>query len=203
MILVQRIAQTEAKWGGSCYRKNYFTFLLLRIVSMCWCPPCLYHGLIGCDQGGGSRGKRGELWAQYCERWAVDMRHRTRVDEIHTRAPKAVTPTKGFLGILHFKETVAYDFLSKMISPKVPNRSSDSWSKAVSNIDSISTRISTFKVFPRYGPLQRILVSPMSATAADLAMRYGPLQQIWLYAMGHCGGFGYALWATARNEAVQ
>ena len=40
------------------------------------------------------------------------------------------------------------------------------------------------------------------ATAADLAMRYGPLRRIWLTAMGHCSGFGYALWATAGNEAV-
>jgi hypothetical protein len=30
-------------------------------------------------------------------------------------------------------------------------------------------------------------------------MRYGPLQQIWLYAMGHYGEFGYMLWATAGN----
>jgi hypothetical protein len=31
---------------------------------------------------------------------------------------------------------------------------------------------------------------------------YGPQQQIWLCAMGHCGGFGSALWAAAQNEAI-
>ncbi len=30
-------------------------------------------------------------------------------------------------------------------------------------------------------------------------MRYGPLRRTWLTAMGHCGGFGYALWATAAD----
>jgi hypothetical protein len=32
---------------------------------------------------------------------------------------------------------------------------------------------------------------------------YGPLWRISLFAMGHCSGFGYALWATAQNEALQ
>jgi hypothetical protein len=41
------------------------------------------------------------------------------------------------------------------------------------------------------------------ATMANLVVRNGPLRQIWLNAMGHCGGFGYTLWATTRNEAVQ
>ncbi len=115
-----------------------------------------------------------------------------------------------------------------MVSPKVLNRSSDSWSKAVSNIDLNSTRNSTIKVFPRYGPLRRILVSAMGhcggfgyalwATAADLVIRYVPLRRIWLCAMGHCGewsitikicidfcamghsaGFGYPLWAVAKD----
>jgi hypothetical protein len=44
---------------------------------------------------------------------------------------------------------------------------------------------------------------PLWATTANLVLRYGPLRQIWFYAMGHCDGFGYALLATARNEAVQ
>jgi hypothetical protein len=30
------------------------------------------------------------------------------------------------------------------------------------------------------------------ATAANLVVRFGPLRQIWLYVMGHRGGFGYA-----------
>jgi hypothetical protein len=88
----------------------------------------------------------------------------------------------AFFGVLLFvilcryvKGTVAWDFLSKGISPKVPNRSSDSWSKVVSNIDLNSPRNPTSKVFPCYRPLLRILLS----------------------ATGHCGGFGYALWATA------
>jgi hypothetical protein len=38
---------------------------------------------------------------------------------------------------------------------------------------------------------------------ANLVMRYGPLQQIWLRARDCCGRFGYMLWATAQNEAVQ
>jgi hypothetical protein len=39
-------------------------------------------------------------------------------------------------------------------------------------------------------------------TAANLMMRYGPVQQIWLCTMGHCSGCGYALEASARNEAL-
>jgi hypothetical protein len=94
------------------------------------------------------------------------------------------------------KDTVAWDFLSKVISQKVPNRSSDSWSKAVSNIDSNSLRNSTFTVFLRYGPLWRILLSAMGhygrfgyalwANQADLIICYGPLRRIWFCAMGHC-----------------
>jgi hypothetical protein len=56
------------------------------------------------------------------------------------------------------------------------------------------------------------------ATAADLVLRYGPLWLIWLCAMGHCAecshtvkicsdfcamghsaGFGYPLWAVAKD----
>jgi hypothetical protein len=133
--------------------------------------------------------------------------------------------------ILHswdFKGTVAWDFLSKVISPKVPNWSSDSRSKAVSNIDSNLPRYSTSKAFPRYGPLRRIFLCAMGhygefgcalwATAADLVIRYGPLWRIWLCAMGYCAewshtvkicidfcamghsaGFDYALWAIAQG----
>ncbi len=87
-------------------------------------------------------------------------------------------------------------FLSKVISPKVPNWSSDLWSKAVSNIDWNSPRNSTFKVFPRYGPLRRIFLCGIGhygefgcalwAIVADLVIRYRPLQQIWLCTMVHC-----------------
>ncbi len=90
------------------------------------------------------------------------------------------------------KGTVAWDFLSEVISPKVPNWSSDSWCKAVLNTDSNSPRYSTSKVFPRYG---RIFLCAMGhygefgcalwATAADLVIRYVPPRRIWLCAMGH------------------
>jgi hypothetical protein len=41
------------------------------------------------------------------------------------------------------------------------------------------------------------------ATAANFAMRYGPLRQIWLCAMGHCGGFGYTLWVIAADFVMR
>ncbi len=47
-------------------------------------------------------------------------------------------------------------FLSKVISPKVPNLSPDSWSQEVSNVVCNWPRYSTLQVLPRYGPLQRI-----------------------------------------------
>ncbi len=47
-------------------------------------------------------------------------------------------------------------------------------------VDSNSPRNSTSKVFPCYGPLRRISLS----------------------AMGHCGGFGYALWATTADLVI-
>jgi hypothetical protein len=41
------------------------------------------------------------------------------------------------------------------------------------------------------------------AIAANLVVRYGPLRQIWLYAMGHCGGFVCAKPITiAQNYAT-
>jgi hypothetical protein len=69
-------------------------------------------------------------------------------------------------------------------------------------MDLDSPKKSTSKVFPCYGPLRRIFYA-LWVTTADFIVYYGPLRRIWFYAMGHCGGFGYALWATARNEAVQ
>ncbi len=58
--------------------------------------------------------------------------------------------------------------------------------------------------------------SPLSslwATVVSFAMCYGPLRclvvhyeplrQLCLYTIGHCSEFGYALWATARNKAIQ
>jgi hypothetical protein len=41
------------------------------------------------------------------------------------------------------------------------------------------------------------------ANAADLVMCCGPLRWIWLWAVGHCGEFGYVLCASAANEALQ
>jgi hypothetical protein len=119
-------------------------------------------------------------------------------------------------------------FSSKVISPKVPNWSSDSWSKALLNKDSTLPRNSTSKVFSCYRPLRWILSCAMGhygkfgcalyATAADLFICNGPLRLIWLCAIGHCAewsptvkiyidfsarghsrGFGYALWAIARG----
>jgi hypothetical protein len=34
-------------------------------------------------------------------------------------------------------------------------------------------------------------------------MRCGPLRRIWLCAMGHCGGFGSTLWATAADLVMR
>jgi hypothetical protein len=90
------------------------------------------------------------------------------------------------------KGTVAWDFLSKVISPKEPNWSSYLRSKAVSHIDLNSPKNLTSKVFPRYGPLRQIFF-----------MRYGPLWQIWLCAMGDCGGFSSTLWATAADLVLR
>jgi hypothetical protein len=95
--------------------------------------------------------------------------------------------------IIYFKRTVAWDFLSKVISPKIPNWPPDLWSIVVA------------KIFNLLGP------STLWATAANLAMPYGPLWRIWWCAMGHCGEFddvlcmghcrefGYALWATVAD----
>jgi hypothetical protein len=41
------------------------------------------------------------------------------------------------------------------------------------------------------------------ATAANFAKHYGPLRRIWLCAMGHCGGFGYTLLATAADLVMR
>ncbi len=122
-----------------------------------------------------------------------------------------------------FKGTVVGDFFAKMISPKVLNWSPDSYTK-----DSNSPRNSTAKVLTRYGPLRQIWLCTVGycgkfgcalwATAANLVIRYGPLRRIWLCAMGHyavwgrtlkicynfCAmdhstGFGYVLWAVAKD----
>jgi hypothetical protein len=56
------------------------------VLQKCMC------GVNGCNEGGGSNGKPQE--------GAVDMHHATSVEEIRTRAPRATTPSKGFL---HFE----------------------------------------------------------------------------------------------------
>ncbi len=89
-----------------------------------------------------------------------------------------------------------------MISPKVPNWSPDSYTKAVSNIDSNSPRNSTTKVLTPMGHCDRFGYA-LWATAINLVIRYGPLRQISLYAMGHCDRFGNALWATAINLVIR
>jgi hypothetical protein len=88
-----------------------------------------------------------------------------------------------------FKGKVAWDFLSEVISSKVPNCSLIRDRKAV---DLNLRRYSTFNVLPRYGQLQQIWVmhhgplprmkhfiktlwqSGLCATAQNLVMRYGP-----------------------------
>ncbi len=93
-------------------------------------------------------------------------------------------------------------FLSEVISPKVPNWSPDSYTKAFFNIDSNSPKNSPSKVLTRYGPLRQIWYA-LCAITANFVVPYGPLRKIWLYAMGHCGGFGYALYVRyARSECL-
>ncbi len=79
-----------------------------------------------------------------------------------------------------------------MISPKVPNWSSDSWSKSVSNIDSNSPRNSTSKIFPRFGPLRPILLCTMGHYG-EFSSALWPLRQIWLCAMSHCIEWGHTV----------
>jgi hypothetical protein len=43
----------------------------------------------------------------------------------------------------------------------------------------------------------------LRATTANLVVLYGPLRRIWLYAMGYCGGFGYALWTIAQGLVIR
>jgi hypothetical protein len=64
-----------------------------------------------------------------------------------------------------------------VISPKVPNWSPDSDTKAFSNIDLNLPRNSTSKVLMRYGKFGYM----QWATAADLVMRYGPLHCMTSY----------------------
>ncbi len=86
-------------------------------------------------------------------------------------------------------------FLSKVISPKEHNWSSDSRSKAVLNIDSNSPRNLTSRSFRAMGHCGEFFYA-LWATMVNLVVRYGPLQRIWLcagplrwiwlWAMGYC-----------------
>jgi hypothetical protein len=115
------------------------------------------------------------------------------------------------------KETIGWDFLSKVISQKVPNRSSDSWFKAVLNIDSNCREIRLLRSFWAMGHCGKICYA-LWATASDLVLHYGPLRgmkpysenlywfllygplrKIWFCTMGHSTGFGYPLWAIAKD----
>jgi hypothetical protein len=91
--------------------------------------------------------------------------------------------------------------LPEVISPKVPNWSPDSYTKAFSNLDSNSPRNSTSEVLTRYGPLLQMLFA--MSQYGKLVVGFGPLRQICSSAMGNCGGIDYALWATTRYEVVQ
>ncbi len=115
-----------------------------------------------------------------------------------------------------FQGTVAWDFLSKVILPKVPNWSPDSYTKAFSNVDSSSPRNLTSKVLTCYGPLRQILCAmgpcgkfgyTLWAIVADFVMRYRHYA-VWGHtvkicddfcSMGHSAGFGYLLWAVAKD----
>jgi hypothetical protein len=125
---------------------------------------------------------------------------RVNLNMKHCRIHINVTQTDGCSYFL--KRQQREILLTKVISPKVSNWSSDLRSQAVSNIDMNSPKNLTSKVFPRYGPLWQILLE-LWATTASLVVCYGPLLWIWLKAMGQCGRFGYALWAIAQNEAIQ
>jgi hypothetical protein len=75
----------------------------------------------------------------------------------------------------------------------------------------------TVNLVGRYGPLRQICYT-LQTTAADLVVCYGPLRRIkpysknlywflcygpwcriWLCAMGYSAGFGYLLWAIAKD----
>ncbi len=102
--------------------------------------------------------------------------------------PKASVKARRIPGSL--KGTVAWDFLSKVISPStqlVP------WFAIWSIFE---YRFEFAEIFDFQGP------SALWATVANLVMHYGPLQRIWLLATGHCGKFRYALWATAENLVI-
>ncbi len=131
----------------------------------------------------------------------------------------------------NIKGTVAWDFLSEVISPKVPNWSSDSWSKAVSNIDWNLPRNSTSKVSRAMGHCGEFFYVLWATTVnlvvrygplVDLVLRNGPLRRIWLCAMRHCAecsrtvkicidfcamghsaGCGYALLAIAQGLVIR
>jgi hypothetical protein len=100
-------------------------------------------------------------------------------------------------------------FLSKVISPKVP--------QSVLNKDLNSLRYSTIKVLLRYGLLWQICYE-LWATSTNLVMCFGPLRWIWLCSKGQCmewchtikifddfhtmchsTGFDYALWAMVQD----
>jgi hypothetical protein len=120
------------------------------------------------------------------------------------------------------KGTVAWDFLSKVIPPIVPNWSLNSWSKAVLNINLNSPSFQLLKSFLAIGHRGKFdhalwataanwwcamghcseFGDALWATAANSVMRYGPLQRIWWCAMGHCSEFGDVLWATAEHLAM-
>jgi hypothetical protein len=48
----------------------------------------------------------------------------------------------------------------------------------------------------RYGPLRGM---KKYSKNMYLFLRYGPLRRIWLCAIGHSAGFGYPLWAIAKD----
>ncbi len=119
------------------------------------------------------------------------------------------------------KGTVAWDFLSEVIPPKVPNWSLDLYTKAFLNIDSIRQEIWLLRSSRSRGHCGKF-GNALWATTANLVVHYGPLRQIWLCtmghyavggrsvkicndfcAMGHSPGFAYVLWAIAQGLVIR
>ncbi len=100
------------------------------------------------------------------------------------------------------KGTVAWDFLPKVILPKVLT------GPLVRDLKQFEYRFEFAKIFKFQGSFALWATAAiwlcatghcggfgyaLRATAADLVIRYGPLRRIWLCATGHCGGSGYSM----------
>jgi hypothetical protein len=96
-----------------------------------------------------------------------------------------------FLWRLSLKGTVAWDFLSKVTSPKVSNWSSDSWTKQFRIYIWIRWETRLLRSFCAMGHCGKFFYA-LWATTVNLIVRYGPLRRVWF------GGFGSTPWALRR-----